>query len=58
MQYAKGKNGVYFSVYMKDNKTLYEYNSVRSNLNSIKMNSMLDLMRYTFRKYNENDEEE
>ena len=28
------------------------------NLNSIKMNSMLDLMRYTFRKYNENDEEE
>ena len=55
---AKGKNGVSFGVYFKDNKTLYEYNSVRSNLNSIKMNSMLDLMRYTFRKYNENDEEE
>ena len=55
---SKGKNGVSFGVYFKDNKTLYEYNSVRSNLNSIKMNSMLDLMRYTFRKYNENDEEE
>ncbi|WP_353739336.1 JAB-like toxin 1 domain-containing protein [Bacteroides acidifaciens] len=49
---AKGKNEVSFGVYFKDNKTLYEYNSVKSNLNSIKMNSMLDLMRYTFRQYN------
>lgn len=51
---AKGKNEVSFGVYFKDNKTLYEYNSVRSNLNSIKMNSMLDLIRYTFRQYNKN----
>lgn len=52
MMNAKGKNNVSFGVYFKDNKTLYEYNSVRSNLNSIKMNSMLDLMRYTYRQYN------
>lgn len=51
---TKGKNEVSFGVYFKDNKTLYEYNSVRSNLNSIKMNSMLDLIRYTFGQYNKN----
>ena len=48
---AKGKSDITFGVYFKGNKTLYEYNSVNNKLNSVKMNSPLDLMKYTFRQY-------
>lgn len=52
MPNAKGKDNTTFGVYYKGDKTIYEYNSVNSNLNSIKIPSLLDLMKYTFQQYN------